>query len=81
VVLEIDTAGINDPAKGLPMPGAVVRFSKNFKVHTVLASKGLEFPLGLAVTKSGEIYTSNYGVLPAVGGPIPGLSGQLVHLG
>jgi hypothetical protein len=81
VVLEIDTAGINDPSMGLPAPGAVVRFSKNFKVRTKLASKGLEYPLGLAVTKGGAIDVSNLGILPAVGGPIPGLSGQLIHLG
>jgi hypothetical protein len=80
LVLEIDTAGINDPSKGLPAPGALVRINKD-KSHTVLASKGLEYPLGLAVSKGGAIYTTNYGILPAVGGPIPGLSGELVKVG
>jgi hypothetical protein len=79
LVLEIDTAGINDPSKGLPAPGALIRINKN-KTRTVLAKKGLEFPLGLAVARNGAIYISNYGVLPAKGGPIPGLSGELVKL-
>jgi hypothetical protein len=79
LVLEIDTAGINDPSKGLPAPGALIRINKN-KTRTTLAKKGLEFPLGLAVAKDGTIYMSDYGVLPAKGGPIPGLSGELVKI-
>jgi hypothetical protein len=79
LVLEIDTAGINDPSK-LPAPGALIRINKN-KTRTVLAKKGLEYPLGLAVAKNGAIYISNFGPLPAKGGPIPGASGELVRLG
>jgi hypothetical protein len=79
LVLEIDTAGINDPSKGLPAPGALIRINKD-KSRTTLAKKGLEFPLGLAVAKDGTIYVSNYGVLPAKGGPVPGLSGELVKI-
>ena len=81
LILEIDTAGIKDPNPGRHAPGAVVRLSKNLKIRTQLAGKGLEFPLGLAVAKSGAIDLSNFGILPAVGGPIPGLSGQIVRLG
>jgi hypothetical protein len=81
LVLEIDTAGIKDPSPGRHAPGAVVRLSKNFKIRTELAGQGLEFPLGLAVARSGAIDLSNFGILPAVGGPIPGLSGQIVRLG
>jgi hypothetical protein len=80
LVLEIDTKGLDDPTSGLPAPGALIRINKN-KSRTVLAKKGLEFPLGLAVAKNGAIYMSNFGVLPGKNGPIPGLSGQLVRLG
>jgi hypothetical protein len=80
LVLEIDTAGINDPSKGLPSPGAIIRINKNGTKST-LASKGLEFPLGMAVAGDGAIYVSNYGVLPAANGPIPGASGEIVRIG
>jgi NHL repeat len=79
LVLEIDTAGINDPSKGLPSPGALIRINKNGTKST-LASKGLEFPLGMAVARDGTIYVSNYGVLPAANGPIPGASGEIVRI-
>jgi hypothetical protein len=80
LVLEIDTAGIADPSQGLPAPGALIRINKN-KSRTTLAEAGLEYPLGVAVAKDGAIYLSNFGILPASGGPIPGLSGELVRLG
>ena len=37
----------------------------------LLASAGLEFPTGLAISPHGHVYVSNYGVLPATGGPAP----------
>jgi sugar lactone lactonase YvrE len=80
LVLEIDTAGINDPSPGLPAPGALIQINSNGS-KTTLASKGLEFPLGLAVGPTGSIYMTNYGILPGSGGPIPGLSGEVVRLG
>jgi hypothetical protein len=80
LVLEIDTAGINDPSPGLPAPGALIRINPD-RSRTTLAKNGLEFPLGLAVTSSGTIYVSNFGVLPGSNGPIPGLSGELVRVG
>ncbi len=48
----------------------------------MVASTGLEFPTGLVVAPNGWVYVSNYGVLPATGGP-GGLSGEIVklHLG
>jgi hypothetical protein len=78
LVLEIDTAGILDPAP-LPAPGAIIRINADGS-RTTLASAGLEFPLGMAVAKDGSIYASNYGVIPATGGPIPGISGEIVRV-
>ncbi len=82
LVLEIDQAGINDPAlsaAGLPTPGAIIRVGRHGS-QTMVASTGLEFPTGMAVTPNGTVYVSNYGVLPAAGGP-GGLSGEVVRVG
>ena len=79
LVLEIDTAGINDPSPGVPAPGAIIRINADGS-RTTLASAGLEFPLGLTVAKDGSVYASNFGVIPATGGPIPGVSGQVVQV-
>jgi hypothetical protein len=81
LVLEIDQAGINDPALnsgGLPTPGAIIGIDRH-NHQTVLASTGLEFPTGMAINRAGDIYVSNYGVLPATGGP-GGLSGQIIRV-
>jgi hypothetical protein len=79
LVMEIDTAGILDPASsGLPAPGAIIRINADGS-QTTLASAGLEFPLGIAVAKDGSVYASNFGVIPATG-PAPGISGQLVRV-
>jgi hypothetical protein len=79
LVLEIDTAGINDPSTGLPAPGAIIRINRD-GTRTTLASAGLIYPLGLTVAKDGSIYATNYGILPASGGPIPGASGEVVRI-
>jgi hypothetical protein len=81
LVLEIDQAGIADPALegGLPTPGALIGVHRNGSRST-LASTGLEFPTGLAVSPHGSVYVSNFGVLPATGGP-EGLSGEVVKVG
>ena len=55
LVMEIDTAGILDPAAagpGLPAPGAIV--DQRDGTRTALASAGLEFPLGIAVARDGS---------------------------
>ena len=77
LVLEIDQAGLLDPAaeEGLPTPGALIGVHRNGSKSTLL-STGLEFPTGLAVDWDKHIYVSNFGVLPATGGP-EGLSGQV----
>ena len=81
LVLEIDQAGLLDPAAetGLPTPGALIGVHHN-GTKSLLASTGLEFPTGLAVSPSGTVYVSNYGVLSATGGP-DGLSGQVDRVG
>ncbi len=50
LVLEIDQAGLLDPAaeEGLPTPGALIGVHRNGTKSTLL-STGLEFPTGLAV--------------------------------
>jgi hypothetical protein len=82
LVLEIDQQGLNDPALaagGLPTPGAIIGVHRN-GIQTLLASTGLEFSTGMAVTPQGSVYVSNYGVLPASGGP-GGLSGEIARVG
>ncbi len=81
LVLEIDQAGIDDPAaeEGLPTPGALIGIHHD-GTKSVLATTGLEFPTGLAVSSHGAVYVSNLGVLPATGGP-GGLSGEVVRVG
>ncbi len=84
LVMEIDTAGINDPAlapggSGVPAPGAIIRINADGS-RTTLASAGLVFPLGITVARDGSVYASNFGILPASGGPIPGVSGEVVRV-
>jgi hypothetical protein len=78
LVLEIDTAGLLDPSP-VPQPGALIRINADGS-RTTLASAGLEFPLGIAVARDGSVYATNYGVFPASGGPIPGVSGEVVRI-
>src|ERR1022692_1256176 len=81
LVMEIDTAGILDPASsgpGLPAPGAIIRINADGS-RTTLASAGLEFPLGITVAPDGSVYSSNFGVIPAIG-PAPGISGEVVRV-
>jgi hypothetical protein len=81
LVLEIDQQGLNDAfeSKGLPSPGAIIGVHRDGS-RSVLASTGLEFPTGLAVGPWGSVYVSNYGILPATGGP-EGLSGSVARVG
>ncbi len=81
LVLEIDQAGLADPAleTGLPTPGALIGVHHNGSKQ-LLASTGLEFATGLAVSSHGGVFASNFGVLPATGGP-GGLSGEVVKIG
>ena len=64
---------------GAARPGAIIRINADGS-RTTLASAGLEFPLGMTVAKDGSVYASNFGVIPASGGPIPGISGQVVRV-
>jgi hypothetical protein len=71
LVLEITSKGIQNPAS----TGELIRLSPGGK-RTILASKGLVFPTGVAVGK-GWIYISNYGTYPGTG---PAPHGELVRL-
>jgi hypothetical protein len=71
LVLEIAAAGLGAP----PSPGALIRLDPGGR-RTVLASKGLLDPTGLAVG-DGSIYISNHGTSPGAG---PGPHGQVVRL-
>jgi hypothetical protein len=82
LALEIDQAGLNDPALasgGLPTPGAIIRLGPGGQ-QTTVASTGLEFPIGLAVGPGNVVYVSNFGVVSATGGP-GGVSGEEVSVG
>jgi hypothetical protein len=82
LVLEIDQLGLMDPALeegGLPTPGAIIGIHRDGS-QELLASTGLEFTTGMADTPQGTVYVSNYGVLPATGGPF-GLSGEVARVG
>ena len=71
LVLEIDSIGLLHP-KG---SGALIRLAPN-GARTVIASKGLVDPTGVAVG-SGSIYISNDGLFPATG---TGPHGEVVSL-
>ena len=71
LVLELTTKGLFGPRS----PGAVVRLEPG-GARTVLASRGLAYPTGLAVG-NGAIYVSNNGLSPASGART---SGELVRL-
>jgi hypothetical protein len=71
LVLEVASKGIQNPAS----TGALIRVSPGGK-RTVLVSKGLVFPTGLAVG-GGWIYISNYGIYPGTG---PAPHGELVRI-
>jgi len=71
LVLEIAAAGLGAP----PSPGVLIRIDRGGR-RTVLASRGLSDPTGLAVD-SGAIYITNHGTSPGAG---PGPHGQVVRL-
>jgi hypothetical protein len=66
LVLEIDHKGLEDPgiSKGKPASGELVQVNPG-AAATLLASTGLVFPTGLAVTHSGTVYISDYGTYDA----------------
>jgi hypothetical protein len=62
--------------------GAIVRVRPNGR-RTVLGEGSLFFPGGVAVSRRGRVYVSNWSVLPAGGGPAPfppDARGQVVRL-
>jgi hypothetical protein len=71
LVLEIASTGLAHPV----WPGALIQVAPNGR-RTVLASRGLYAPTGLAVRR-GSIYISNYGTFPGAG---PGPHGEVVRL-
>jgi hypothetical protein len=71
LVLEIARRGLYDPNSS----GALIRVAPSGR-RTVLATKGLIAPTGLAVGRD-RIYVSNHGFSPGVG---PGPHGQVVSL-
>jgi hypothetical protein len=61
LVLELTTKGLFGPRS----PGAIIRVTRN-GVRSVLASRGLSYPTGLAVGNS-AIYVANDGLSPGTG--------------
>lgn len=81
LVLEIDQQGLGNAFSSKtepPAPGAIIGVHRN-GTQTTLASTGLEFPTGIAAAPDGSVYVSNWGILPATGGP-DGLSGEVVRV-
>jgi hypothetical protein len=75
LVLEIDRTGLND-TRGA---GELIRLGADRPdTRTVLASRGLVDPTGLAVGPDDAIYISNYGSSPSTGA---GPHGQILRLG
>jgi hypothetical protein len=71
LVLEIAARGLLDPTS----PGALIRLAPD-GTRTILASKGLVAPTGLAVSR-GSIYIANNGLFAGNG---PGRHGEVVRL-
>jgi hypothetical protein len=67
-VLEIFKGGLGsvDPKKPASTLGAVIRLAPD-GTRTTIASDGLVAPAGLAVSSSGEIYVSNFGIFSGAG--------------
>jgi hypothetical protein len=71
LVLELAARGLLDPSS----PGALIRLRPNGS-RTVIASRGLVGPTGLAVAH-GAVYVANHGLFPGTG---PGPHGQVVRI-
>jgi hypothetical protein len=81
LVLEIDQQGLDDPAlrsSGPPAAGAIIRVNAN-KSRTLVASKGLEFPTGIAVAPGGAVYVADDGIADA-NPDVPGSGGEIVKV-
>ncbi len=67
-VLEILKGGLGnaDPKKPATLEGELLRIAPD-GTKTIVAANGLVGPAGLAISQSGAIYVSNYGVFPGAG--------------
>ena len=74
LVLEFSQGSLE--SQGPPAPGALIRIEPDSS-RTILANDGLIAATGVAVAPSGDIYISNFGVLPESN---QGPSGQVVKL-
>ncbi|MGA2014041.1 MAG: ScyD/ScyE family protein [Solirubrobacteraceae bacterium] len=82
LVLEIDQKGLLDPAlapdsTSVPTPGAIVGVSPSGR-QSLLVSRGLEFPTGMAVTRAGAVYVATEGIYTP--GPVAGSGGKIVSV-
>jgi hypothetical protein len=77
LVLEMDTKGVDDPGffRGDPANGAIVEIGADGSKTTV-ASAGLQYPSGIAVTSSDAVYVAEYGISAST----PGHGGELVRV-
>jgi glucose/arabinose dehydrogenase len=78
LVLELDVKGVGEPGfyDGDPASGAIVEIGAHGS-ETTVASAGLEFPTGIAVTPAGAVYVSDYGISSSAP---PGHGGELVRV-
>jgi hypothetical protein len=77
LVLEMDVKGVDDPGffTGAPANGAIVEIGADGSKTTV-ASAGLQYPSGIAVTSSDAVYVTEY----AISASTPGHGGELVRV-
>jgi sugar lactone lactonase YvrE len=78
LVLEMDTKGVGERGffTGDPADGAIVEIGPGGRKTTV-ASAGLQYPAGIAVTPNDTVYVTTYGISATT----PGHGGELVRVG
>ncbi|HEX4108766.1 MAG TPA: ScyD/ScyE family protein [Solirubrobacteraceae bacterium] len=69
LVLELDRDGLSDPGfnRGHPASGTIIRLARD-GARTTLLARGLQYPTGIAVSRTGTIYVSDDGVSSATVG-------------
>jgi DNA-binding beta-propeller fold protein YncE len=79
LVLELDREGLNDPGlnDGHPASGEIIRVDPGGR-KTTLVSTGLYFPTGVAVSRGGTVYLTEFGLDSA---NADGHGGEVVKLG
>jgi len=77
LVLEMDIDGVGEPGflNGNPADGAIVEIGAH-GTRTTVASTGLQYPAGIAVSSDDAVYVTEY----AISASTPGHGGELVRV-